>query len=98
MAAPATDESGERIFVVAPYGRDAGLTVDVYDLRIEVSGSFTGSDASLLSVHDPKARGTASGAGFVVLPNGNTAQFAFSAATSGSLAISSTSPRTAKLA
>ena len=61
----------------------AGLAVDVYDLRIEVSGSFTGSDASLLSVHDPKAKGTASGAGYVVLPNGDTAQFAFSAATSG---------------
>jgi hypothetical protein len=60
----------------------AGLGVDVYDVTVEVSGSFTGTDASLLSVYDPQARG-ATGAGVVLLANGNSAQFAFSAEADG---------------
>ncbi len=60
----------------------AGTKVDVYDVLLDVSGHFTGSDASLLSVYDPKERG-ANGAGTIPLANGNTGEFAFTAAASG---------------
>ncbi|MBF4767676.1 tandem-95 repeat protein [Nocardioides agariphilus] len=62
-----------------------GTKIDVYDVTLAVSGHFTGSDASLLSVYDPRARG-ANGAGSVLLANGNSGEFAFSAAASGKTA------------
>ena len=60
----------------------AGAKVDVYDVSLEVTGHFAGSDASVLTVYDPKARG-ASGAGSVLLANGNLGEFAFAAAAVG---------------
>ena len=60
----------------------AGVRSDVYDVTLAVSGSFTGSDASLLTVYDPRARGT-SGAGSVQLANGNTGEFGFTATGDG---------------
>ncbi|GAA2134025.1 Ig-like domain-containing protein [Nocardioides bigeumensis] len=60
----------------------AGLKADVYELDVSVDGSFTGSDSELLGVFDAKARG-ASGAGSVLLGNGNTLSFGLLASGEG---------------
>ena len=60
----------------------AGLKADVYALIVTVSGSFAGSDSGLLGVFDAKARG-ASGAGSVLLGNGNTLSFGLIASGEG---------------
>ena len=54
----------------------AGLRTDVYEVDLAVSGSWVGSDTSVIAVYDAQARG-ANGAGIVTLPNGNRGEFAF---------------------
>ena len=60
----------------------AGLKADVYELAVSVTGSFAGSDAGLLGVFDAKARGV-SGAGSVLLGNGNTLSYGLLASGEG---------------
>ena len=60
----------------------AGLKADVYELTVSVTGSFAGSDSGLLGVFDAKTRG-ASGAGSVLLGNGNTLSFGLVASGEG---------------
>jgi VCBS repeat-containing protein len=57
----------------------AGVKVDVYQVVLTATGSFAGSDESVLAVYDPQARG-ASGAGIVDLGGGNRGEYAFTAA------------------
>ena len=57
----------------------AGVKVDVYQVVLTATGSFAGSDESVLTVYDPQARG-ASGAGAVDLGGGNRGEYAFTAA------------------
>jgi hypothetical protein len=57
----------------------AGVKVDVYQVVLTATGSFVGSDESVLAVYDPQARG-ASGAGIVDLGGGNRGEYAFTAA------------------